>query len=111
MSTHVVKLRKDGALNIPVDLRTAYGLRSGMKFEIKLSATGITYAPSVMMCPICGEKMKPRASISVMGQRICRTCNNSVMESIRSGKVTTIDQAFRSVQDMHKTSKGTARIK
>ncbi len=111
MSSHVVKLRKDGAVNIPAQLRTAYGLRAGEKFEIKITATGIQYVPAEMRCPVCEKKMTSSNSVAIMNQRICKACNLRAIDAIRAGRANTFNTALQYVLKEVHPGKATARIK
>lgn len=109
MATKIVKLRRDGALNIPAGMRAMYGLEAGMTFELEMSKAGLTYKRTYFNCPVCGAKMESSRQVKVLDSRICSACDRKVGKILASGEATSVSGAIRLLS--LRSKKTTARTK
>ena len=109
MATKIVKLRKDGALNVPAGMRTMYGLEAGMTFGLEVSKEGLLYKRTYINCPVCGAKMEPSRQVKILDSQICSACDRKVGVILASGEATGISDAIRLLS--RRSKKATARTK
>lgn len=110
MATYTVKLRKDGALNLPVRLRKMYDFRSGSTFSIEVTDEGIKYTPRHMSCPICGEEMKTGIQLRVLDSQICKSCDKELTGILTQKKCRTLSDAIKELSKQ-KNRKGSVKVR
>lgn len=104
MSKYVVKLRKDGALNLPVKLRKLYGFRSGSVFEIQVIDGHVEYAPKHMMCPVCGTEMKLGEQRTLLDTQICKKCDKDLANLLTTNGTSSVSGAIKELMRRNKKS-------
>ena len=109
MAKRVVKLRKDGAINVPSGIRNMYGLKPGMTFELDVSKTGLTYKRTYLNCPVCGLPQADQHQVRVLDSQVCSACDRKIGAILAAGEATSISGAIRLLASRSK--KTVARMK
>lgn len=95
-STYTVRLRKDGSILVPKALRALYGIKGGQTFNVEVNDSAITYHPSRIVCPVCGELFSSQNNL--LTDQICPSCDAEAAALICSKKATTVSKAIKTLR-------------
>lgn len=77
-----IRVRHDGAITIPFELRRKYSITPGAWYQISISSKGrLLLSPQQCKCSLCGE---PVASIDTV-TGTCKSCKDELTNLVRGG--------------------------
>lgn len=77
-----VRVRGDGAITLPVELRRKYSVNPGEYYQISVSGKGkISLTPKRSVCSLCGAEVLSVNSVTGM----CPYCNHILSDMVKRG--------------------------